>query len=71
MSEAKVDRAMLWIWKGYIRTVFCGQKRRTVSSALAQVGRNNFLQNQFTYTKSMFLPLRWFLYITNIWFYER
>lgn len=22
MSEAKVERAMLWIWKGYILTVF-------------------------------------------------
>lgn len=22
MSEAKVERATLWIWKGYIRTIF-------------------------------------------------
>lgn len=26
MREAKVESAMLWIWKGYIRTVFCRRK---------------------------------------------
>lgn len=26
--EAKLDRAMLWIWKGYSRTVVCGDRVR-------------------------------------------
>lgn len=28
IREAKVDNAMLWIWKGYIRTVFCKGKKK-------------------------------------------
>lgn len=28
IREAKVDNAMLWIWKGYIRTVFCKEKQK-------------------------------------------
>lgn len=29
IREAKVDSAILWIWNGYIRTVFCRKKKNT------------------------------------------
>lgn len=30
--EAKLERAMLWIWKGYSRTVVCGDRDATLGS---------------------------------------
>lgn len=30
IREAKVDSAILWIWNGYIRTVFCRKKKKHI-----------------------------------------